>query len=83
MAHLVHLPQHACERGTLTVFEKLLPGSLKRVFFITQTNERTRGGLQHPKAWQALVCLHGRVGVLAGKSERTRCYSLTKPDLAD
>lgn len=42
MAQLLKLAQHSCERGDLTVFEHILPGTLKRVFYITNADGSTR-----------------------------------------
>ncbi|WP_375444756.1 hypothetical protein [uncultured Fibrella sp.] len=56
MAHLLKLPQHACERGDSTVFESVLPGTLKRIVYIANADGATRGGHRHKTAWQALVC---------------------------
>ncbi|MFD2934741.1 cupin domain-containing protein [Spirosoma flavum] len=35
MAQLLKLAQYSCERGDLTVFEHILPGAMKRTFYIT------------------------------------------------
>lgn len=80
MAQLHQLAQHSCERGDLTVFEKLLPGSLKRIYYIANADGSTRGGHGHHKAWQALICMKGRVDVLVRRGEKSRLYSLDKPD---
>ncbi|MBC7893302.1 MAG: WxcM-like domain-containing protein, partial [Sphingobacteriaceae bacterium] len=64
MPQLHQLVQHSCERGDLTVFEKLLPGSLKRIYYIANSDGSTRGGHGHHKAWQALMCIQGSVDVL-------------------
>lgn len=79
MAQLLELTQHSCERGNLTVFEKILPGSLKRIFYITQADERTRGGHQHQTAWQALVCIQGSVDVCIKTGKEIGYYALNKP----
>ena len=80
MAQLLKLAQHACDRGDLTVFEHILPGSLKRIFYIANADGSTRGGHRHQKAWQAVVCIQGSVEVLVETGKRTGRYLLTKPD---
>jgi len=80
MAQLHQLAQHSCERGDLTVFEKLLPGSLKRIYYIANADGSTRGGHGHHKAWQALMCIQGSMDVLVRTSEKSCFYSLNKPN---
>jgi dTDP-4-dehydrorhamnose 3,5-epimerase-like enzyme len=79
MAQLLKLPQHSCERGDLTVFEHVLPGVLKRIFYITNADGNTRGGHRHRKAWQALVCIQGSVEILVENRKKSCRYLLTKP----
>jgi dTDP-4-dehydrorhamnose 3,5-epimerase-like enzyme len=81
MAHLLFLKQHIGERGDLTVFEQILPGSLKRIFYIANADGAIRGGHRHQRAWQALVCIQGRVDVWVETAKQTQCYSLDKPNL--
>lgn len=59
MPEIFTLPVHTSAKGDLTVFENILPGSLKRIFYITNADCETRGGHRHVKAWQALICLQG------------------------
>jgi hypothetical protein len=61
---LRRLPQHSGDQGDLTVFEHILPGILKQVFYITNAHGSTRGGHRHQKGWQALVCVQGNVDIL-------------------
>lgn len=79
MAHLLTLARHTCERGDLTVFEKILPGSLKRVFFIANADGATRGGHRHHRAWQALVCIQGSVEVYVETPAKRLVYRLDDP----
>ncbi len=80
MAQLLELEQHSCERGDLTVFERILPGSLKRIFYITNADGSTRGGHGHHKAWQALICIQGSVDILVNTDGTSRFFSLDKPN---
>lgn len=79
MAHLLKLARHTCERGDLTVFENVLPGSLKRVFYITNADGNTRGGHRHHRAWQALVCIQGSVEVYVETPFKRLVYRLDEP----
>lgn len=78
MARLLNLAQHSCERGDLTVFEHILPGVLKRIFYIANADGSTRGGHRHHNAWQAVVCIQGSVDITVETSQKTCCYSLTQ-----
>ncbi|CCH00412.1 WxcM domain-containing protein [Fibrella aestuarina BUZ 2] len=80
MAHLLTLTQHSCERGDLTVLERVLPGTLKRVFYITNADGAVRGGHRHKKAWLALTCLQGSVDVLVDNGQQATGFTLDKPD---
>ncbi|GAB3643778.1 sugar 3,4-ketoisomerase [Spirosoma arcticum] len=80
MAHLCKLTQHSCERGDLTVFENLIPGALKRIFYITNADGNSRGGHRHKRAWQALICIQGRVDIRVETGGQTGCYSLNRPN---
>lgn len=80
MAQLLKLAQYSCERGDLTVVENILPGALKRIFYIANADGATRGGHRHHKAWQALVCIQGSVDVLIESGRYTNRYSLTSAD---
>ncbi|MEZ0607752.1 FdtA/QdtA family cupin domain-containing protein [Fibrella sp. WM1] len=80
MAHLLTLTQHTCDRGDLTVLERVLPGTLQRVFYITNADGATRGGHRHKKAWLALTCLQGSVDVWVDNGLDAACFTLSKPD---
>lgn len=80
MAHLIQLTQHASYRGDLTVFERILPGSLKRIFYVTNADGSIRGGHRHHRAWQAVVCLQGGVEIVVERADTTTSYVLDSPD---
>lgn len=78
MAQLLKLAQHSCERGDLTGFEHILPGTLKRIYYIANADGSTRGGHRHHNAWQAVVCIQGSVDIYVETATQTRHYSLTQ-----
>ncbi len=80
MAHLIQLAQHTCQRGDLTVFERILPGSLKRIFYISNADGSIRGGHRHHRAWQAVVCLQGSVEIIVERADKTDRFVLSNPD---
>jgi hypothetical protein len=74
MPQLIELSTFGKEEGRLTVFEKMLPGDIKRAFYIygvPSDQERAKHG--HLNAWNALVAVAGscRVRVTHGGQEDT------------
>jgi WxcM-like, C-terminal len=60
MPQLIELTTHANDSGSLTVFEKLLPGDIKRAFYIYHTQgDKERGKHSHKKATNALIPVAG------------------------
>jgi dTDP-4-dehydrorhamnose 3,5-epimerase-like enzyme len=59
MAYLLELKTHSDKRGNLTVIEKEIPFSIKRLFYIYGVDESIRGGHRHHKTYQAAICIHG------------------------
>jgi hypothetical protein len=59
MPTLLHLDTFYSDAGNLTVFEKVIPGTIKRVFYIYGAADLSRGGHRHHAAWNALICIHG------------------------
>lgn len=80
MSKFLELQCFDSESGSLTVFEKHLPGSIKRVFYIHCGEGKVRGGHRHKKTWQAITCLTGtcRIYINDGKSEKE--YFLSSPN---
>ena len=80
MAQLLQLYTFDTEAGGLTVFEKILPGEIKRVFYIKGKFGHERGGHRHLQTWQALVCISGGCRVFVDNNEQQKYYSLDSPD---
>jgi len=84
MPQLIDLSTFGSEEGKLTVFEKILPGDLKRVFYIYGVlgdQERAKHG--HINASNALIAVAGscRIRVTqSGKQEET--FILSSPSQA-
>lgn len=82
MPNKITLAHFNSDEGSLRVFEGLMPGCIKRVYYITDVPSDTiRGGHRHHTTWQALVCIKGscRVYVHDGVSEQE--FMLNKPDV--
>ena len=54
----IDLPIFLDERGCLTVLQGEVPFDIKRIFWITNSDQQ-RGGHRHMKTRQALCCLNG------------------------
>lgn len=81
MAHIIELPTHTDQRGSLTVLENQLPFSIKRVYWIYDVNsEQVRGGHRHHETIQAMVCLHGQAVVIVKKHDKEEVFLLDKPN---
>ncbi|SOE20704.1 WxcM-like, C-terminal [Spirosomataceae bacterium TFI 002] len=60
MAHLIDIPVFDSEKGQLTVVEGLLPGNIKRLYYIDDVpSDAQRGGHRHHKTVQILICIKG------------------------
>lgn len=79
MASLIELDTFHSESGNLTVFEKMMPGTIKRVFYIYGAGDAPRGGHRHHKTWNALICLHGHCRVYANDGHEESHFLLDNP----
>lgn len=63
--------------GDLSVFENLIPGDIKRIFYISNVpKEAVRGKHRHHKTWQALICINGSCRVYVDDSAEENVYQL-------
>jgi hypothetical protein len=56
---LIEVPHFTDDRGTLSVVEDILPFTVERVYWITNTHGKIRGGHAHKVTRQALISLGG------------------------
>ena len=83
MAHLIELDTFHSSAGELTVLEKILPGTIKRVFYIHKTHDQdVRGGHRHKESYHALVCLKGACEVYVQTKDSEQRYLLNQSNLA-
>lgn len=80
MASILELPTRTDNRGSLTVLEKVLPFELKRIYWIYDLNNESRGKHRHKVTWQAMVCLQGKCEVIVKKYQQEECFLLEKPN---
>ncbi len=80
MAVLHTLPVHSGQAGNLTVFEKLLPGDVKRAFFIENVPpDQQRAMHGHRIAHLALLCLRGSCQVYVKNATSESTHALKTP----
>lgn len=80
MAKLLQLDTFESDAGDLTVFEKILPGEIKRVFYIRGKEGHERGAHRHLKTWQALVCINGSCRVFVNNNNAQESFYLDSPE---
>jgi hypothetical protein len=80
LAYLVKFETKTDQRGFLTVIEKELPFSIKRVFYIYGVNNSARGGHRHKKTVLAMIALNGSCRVHVASGAEQKIYSLCRPD---
>ncbi len=79
MPTLLQLDTFNSDSGNLTVFEKIMPGTIKRVFYIYGASEMSRGGHRHHAAWNALICLHGSCHIYSNDGKLEEDFTLNNP----
>ncbi|GAB3888105.1 sugar 3,4-ketoisomerase [Spirosoma agri] len=79
MAKLHELQTFNSDNGSLTVFEKVIPGTIQRVFYIYGAGQNPRAGHRHHKAWNALICLNGSCHVYNHNGYAETTYLLDDP----
>ena len=80
MAQLHQLKTFSSDKGNLTVFEKLIPGTIERVYYIYGASGAARAGHRHIETWGALICLAGSCRVYSHDGDKEVFYRLDSPD---
>lgn len=80
MATLVHLQTIQNPKGKLTVFEKLLSGGIRRVFYIYDSENEVRGGHRHRYSTHAITCIVGECKVYVNNGESEEIFVLDSPE---
>jgi dTDP-4-dehydrorhamnose 3,5-epimerase-like enzyme len=73
---MIYLPTFHDSRGELTVIENVLPFSVKRIYYITNSGGQTRGGHRHLKTIQAAICLAGSCTIFLNDGSKISSYLL-------
>lgn len=80
MAECFTIPTHADSRGKLTVLEKLLPFNIKRVYWMYELNDLSRGGHRHKITHQALICLNGQCKIRVINKKHEQVFEMNQPN---
>jgi hypothetical protein len=78
MATFLHLQTIENQKGKLTVFEKLLPGGIKRVFYVYDNQDPIKG--KHQISTHALTCVSGSCKVLVNDGTNKEVFLLDSPE---
>lgn len=80
MPKIVDLAKFDSQNGNLTVIEGLIPGNIRRVYYITNVPKGvTRGGHRHKITWQALICIKGSCRVFVDDNTSKEYFELDSP----
>ena len=80
MAKLINLTTFRDHRGSLTVIEKELPFSIKRVYYIYDAGDSVRGGHRHKITVQAAICVKGSCIISCTNDNKEEEFLLDTPD---
>lgn len=80
MAKFIPLSTFESDAGDLTVFEKILPGEIKRIFYIRGKQGHERGGHRHINSWQALICISGSCRVFVDNNDSQEYFHLNSSE---
>jgi dTDP-4-dehydrorhamnose 3,5-epimerase-like enzyme len=80
MAQLIDLKTFTDKRGNLTVVEKVIPFTIKRIFYIYGVDESVRGGHRHKTTVQAAICLKGSCQIYNNDGKEENRFVLDQPN---
>ena len=79
MPQLIQLESFNTGQGNLTAIEKIIPGSIRRVFYIYGAKDAVRGGHRHHSTYNALICIQGSCHVYSSDGVTENDYLLDSP----
>lgn len=84
MATAIDLSTFVDHRGRLTVIEGLVPGGIRRVFYIYGVDDSVRGRHRHKETTQLAVALQGRCEIhnVSGPGQLVERFLLDSPEKA-
>jgi hypothetical protein len=76
LAELINLTTFADNRGNLTVIERVIPFTIKRIFYIYGVDDSVRGGHRHKTTMQAAICLKGSCKIFNNTGHEEQEFTL-------
>jgi hypothetical protein len=76
---LIDLPTFKDPRGSLTVFDNLLPFVPTRLYWIYESDGHARGGHRHRETRQALIAIMGSVDIFMDDGIKSETVVLSSP----
>jgi len=76
MAVIIELDTFMEGPTDLSALKGIVPGEIKRIFYIYEANGQTRGGHRHHLTWNVLVCIKGKCRVYSHDGETEQCFNL-------
>ena len=80
MANIIDLKTFTDKRGNLTVIDKIVPFTIKRIFYIYGVDDSIRGKHRHHKTIQAAFCIKGECKIFSNDGISQAVYHLNTPD---
>ena len=80
MANFIRLTTHSGTRGALTVLEKVLDFDIKRIYYIYNVDDSTRGGHRHKTTKQAAICIAGSCEIFVNNGREQKTFNLDSPE---
>ena len=80
MANFIRLTTHSDTRGALTVLEKVLDFDIKRIYYIYNVDDSTRGGHRHKTTKQAAICIAGSCEIFVNNGRERKTFNLDSPE---
>ena len=80
MANFIRLTTHSDTRGALTVLEKVLDFDIKRIYYIYNVDDSTRGGHRHKTTKQAAICIAGSCEIFVNNGREQKTFNLDSPE---
>lgn len=80
MAEIIDLKTFTDVRGNLTVIEKIIPFTIKRIFYIYGVDDSKRGGHRHHETIQLAICIQGACTIYCNNGTTENICQLDKPN---
>ena len=80
MANFIRLTTYSDTRGALTVLEKVLDFNIKRIYYIYNVDDSTRGGHRHKTTKQAAICIAGSCEIFVNNGREQKTFNLDSPE---